>query len=265
MNFRITTFFFGLLLAMLWVFGLMIAHKKTGGDSTAIVPSLADAKIDSIKVEGAEKGKALSPVHFAQKDDNWFLKDGSQEARVDGFQVKRMIDQLRDAKPDEDADVTREPEFYGLNAPERVVTLKGKLNGEAKEWKFFVGKVGPDGMAYVNSSDRPAKVFAIAKRNIETLYFEDPNYLRSKRLFDFSDTSVTEVIAKQGAKELDLKRNDLNSWTFVKPPLGFAGPDNPAEPPDDKKKPPFPPKEKEPEGIHGVKAAARRHQARARG
>ena len=33
MNFRITTLFFGLLLTMLWVFGLMIAHNVNGIES----------------------------------------------------------------------------------------------------------------------------------------------------------------------------------------------------------------------------------------
>jgi hypothetical protein len=253
MNFRITTFFFGLLLTMLWVFGLMIAHKKTAGDQAAIVPSLADAKIDSITVQRIEKGKELPAVVFAQKDDAWHLKDGGQETKVESFQINRIIDQIRDAKPDEDADVTGEPSSYGLNAPELVVTLKGKAKEEAKEWKFFVGKISPDNMAYVNSSDRPAKVFAVAKKNIESLFFEDPNYLRSKQLFDFSDTGVTEVIAKQGQMELDVKRTDVSVWMFVKPALGIVGFDAP-EPPEDKKKPPFPPKEKEPEGIRGVKA-----------
>jgi hypothetical protein len=256
MNFRITTFFFGLLLTMLWVFGLMIAHKKTAGDPTAIVPTLADAKIDSITVQRSEKGKDLPPVVFAQKDDTWYLKEGGQETKVEGFQINRIIDQIRDARPDEDADVTGEPSTYGMNAPELVVALKGKAKGEATEWKLFVGKISPDNMAYVNSSDRQTKVFAVAKKNIESLFFEDPNYLRSKRLFDFMENAVTEVIAKQGDKELDLKRNDQTSWIFVKPPLGYAGPDNPEPPVDDKKKPFFPPKEKEKEaeGIRGVKA-----------
>src|SRR5450631_420146 len=106
MNFRITTFFFGLLLAMLWVFGLMIAHKKTASDSTAIVPSLTDAKVESIKIERTEKGKELPAVLFEQKDDVWYLKDAGQSTRVEGFQINRILEQIREAKPEEDADVT---------------------------------------------------------------------------------------------------------------------------------------------------------------
>ena len=50
MNFRITTLFFGLLLTTLFVFGLMIAHKKTAVDPTAIVP-YADQVVTTAKAD----------------------------------------------------------------------------------------------------------------------------------------------------------------------------------------------------------------------
>ncbi len=237
MNFRITTFFFALLLTMLWVFGLMIAHKKSEGTQGAIMTSLKDAKIDKIVFKKSEKSTELPSIVFEQKDDTWYLLEDGRKTKVEGFQIKKIIDEIKNAKP-EDADLTKDPSFYGMNAPELVVALKGTLDDKPEEWTFTIGKGSPDKSAllYVGSSDQPGKVFAVSKKNLESLFIENPHFLRSKRLFDFSENAVTELLAKQADKELDLKRGESGRWDFVKPALGFAGFDS-AEPEDKKKGP----------------------------
>jgi hypothetical protein len=245
MNFRITTLFFALLLTMLWVFGLMIAHKKAAGDQSFLLPSLnaADVKIEKVQIKttgkGRDKEKDKEPAEYEFDligGERWVLKDrGKQQVRVEGFKIDNLIKQIRSAKHDETADVSKDPKQNGLDAPKLIVTLSGKDKGGDKEWQFLVGNESA-GMAYVSSSERPGKVFAVPSKSIESLFIKDPNYLRSKRLFDFGETGVTKIEAKKGDKELELTRGEGSMWTFVKPPYGIAGFESE---PEVKKKDPF--------------------------
>ena len=60
MSFRSTTFLFGLLLGMLWLFGLTVAHKKTAVDASFLMRSLQAnplVVIDSITIARKVKDK----------------------------------------------------------------------------------------------------------------------------------------------------------------------------------------------------------------
>ena len=143
MNFRITMFFFGLLLTTLWVFGLMIAYKKSAVDPTVLIPSLQlpDVKIDQIvfKRYDQEKDKELPEVEFKVIGDRWFLIEGKQQARVEGFRIEDMLKQIKTAKNDETEVVPKDPKHHGLKQPQVTVTLSGKLKDDAKTWTLRIG------------------------------------------------------------------------------------------------------------------------------
>ena len=241
MNFRITTLFFGLLLTMLWVFGLMIAHKKAAGDQTLIMPSLGerDVKIDKVYVKRV--GKESFEAELVFENGFWFLKNSpsKQKARVEGHRVDSIVKLIQTAKHDETTDVNKSPAVYGLDKPSVEVTLEGttKTEGERKKWKFIVGDdKARAGMAYVQASERGEQIFAVARKSLDPLFFKDPNSLRSRRLFDFGETGVTKIEAKKdGAPSpLEIERIDPTHWTFLKPKLGPAGAES--EPAEEKKK-----------------------------
>ncbi len=242
MNFRITTLFFGLLLTMLWVFGLMIAQKKSASDPAFVMPSTLrgkDAKVSSVVIKKSEKGKDPEQYEFVTSpEDKWFLKVGDQQVRVEGYRIEQqIIKQIREAKHDENAEVTKDPAYYGLNTPQLTVTLIGKIKTEAQEWKLVVGKENADKtLVYVAFADRPDKVHAVAKKDLDSIFIKNPNHLRSRRLFDFGETGVTGILVKKGNAPLKVSRNENNTWSILEPPLGFAGFES-AEP-DDKKKDP---------------------------
>lgn len=242
MNFRITTLFFGLLLTMLWVFGLMIAYKKSAGDPAFVMHDASlrskDAKIDRVVIRKTDKAKDASDAEFFSLDEKWYLKEGQQQVRVEGFRIdNQIIKQIREAKHDENSEVSKDPSFYGMNAPQLVVTLSGKVKTEVKEWKLLVGKENADKtLVYVASADRPDKVHAVAKKDLDGLFLKNPNQLRSRRLFDFVETSVTGILVKKGDTPLKVKRNDDNTWSILEPALGHAGFES-AEPEDKKKDP----------------------------
>jgi hypothetical protein len=240
MNFRITTLFFGLLLTMLWVFGLMVAHKKSAGDLSFVMgDDFRKAKIDKVLVKRTDGAKTVD-AEFRLDGEKWYLQADKQRVQVDGFRVKKIIKAIADARNDETADVSQDKKTYGLDNPKTVVTF----NEGDKQWEFFVGnEVG--GSAYVTSSDRKDRTFAVGKNTVEPLNFSDANTFRNKRPFNFESTSVIKLFARyqdpKTAKfdELELKKADGARWDFIKPSdIGFTRFESvPEEEPDkDKKK-----------------------------
>src|SRR5262245_14742832 len=138
MNSRLTMFFFAALLTMLWVFGLMIAHKKTALDQTLVMPSLQkpDVKIDKVSIKTAGQNKEAVEMQFARIGEHWFLEAANQKVRVQDFHIKNIIDAIKEVKHDDAADVSKDLEHYGLTHPHVTVTLFGKIKDDAKEWQF---------------------------------------------------------------------------------------------------------------------------------
>ena len=234
MNFRTTILFFGLLLASLFVFGLMIAHKKGAVDQTAIVPTLAEGKVDKIVIkQPAGKGKRKRPrSNSSSAAIAGTSPDKKQEVRVEGFRIKDMIEAVKSARQEEPVETPGDLALYGLDRPQLTVVLSGKLKDEPKEWTFFVGKERPGAsMYYVNSSEKDQKAYAVPKRAIDSLFVTDVATLRAKRLFDFVASSVTGVDIQKGKEKLDIKKQEGNVWVYVEPKLGFLNYDSGAEPP----------------------------------
>src|SRR5207248_1895397 len=104
------------------------------------------AKVDRVVIKRMEKDKELDETEFVSSaDDRWYLKKGDQQVRVEGFKIdKQMIEQIRKAKHEETADVSKDQSFYGLNNPQLVVTLSGELGVSKKDWVFTVGKESAD-------------------------------------------------------------------------------------------------------------------------
>ena len=87
----------------------------------------------------------------------------------------------------------------------------------------------------------PKRVYAVAKNSVDSVFFKDPNHLRARRIWEFSDASAQTVDVRDANAELDLKKDDAGNWRFEKPPLGFAdseGPPAPKETPEAKTPPP---------------------------
>jgi Domain of unknown function (DUF4340) len=281
MNLRSTAWLFAVMLSMLWLFGLMLAFKKNPLDKAFVVPTLQAARdldIVSVAIQRRAQGKDKDAQDFlfTQDNDVWRLKDTASgvAVKVEGFRINDIVNQVKNARKDDEADVTNNLAQFGLDAPQATVTIKGRTKTKAadvkdqekdkdekkeasavkeREWKFYLGKESADKKyVYANSSDEPTRVFAVVKSTIDSLYFENPNHLRSKRLFDFSDATAQSIEIKQGGAELELKKGDDNLWRFVKPSLGFADFEGPPVPKElTAKEPPIPAKTTE-GGVKGL-------------
>ncbi len=240
MNLRTTPLLFGLLLGILWLFGLMLVYKKAPTDENLIVPSMAgpDVKIDAVTIQFAEgkEGGAKEPLVFTKENDLWYLQQQGQKVRVEGFKIDGIVRQVQDAKRYEEERPSDDLKGYGLLPPLMTVTLKGKVKERDKEWTFNIGKEGAAKYTvYVNSSDRPGRAFPVLRSGLDNLFFKDVNALRSKRLFDFVEPNVATIDVKEGKEELALKKAE-NSWRYEKPALGFADFEATTTPGEDLKK-----------------------------
>ncbi len=229
MNFRSTTMLFGLLLGMLWLFGLTVAHKKTAVDASYLLPTLQanpDVVIDSVTIERRVKGKEPEAFQFTKENDVWTLKvpNVQTSVKLDTFRVDQIVNQIKDARRSDEATVTTALATYDLTNPATVVTLRGQAKGKPRhEWKFNIGKESADqALMFVNTSDLPSKVYGVQKNNVDSVLFKDPNHLRSRRIFEFNDVAAQTVAIKAGSAELELKKGEDATWRFEKPALGLA-------------------------------------------
>ncbi|MBI3409775.1 MAG: DUF4340 domain-containing protein [Planctomycetes bacterium] len=225
MNFKSTAAFFGLLLGMLFLFGLMVETKKSKVEDSLLMPTLAalpDVNIDSVIVK-----RGNDEYQFTQTDkDVWSLRQSGikPSIKVETFQVRKIIDQIKSARKNDEAGQSNDPVRYELSPPKGTITLKGKSkDGKEKTWTMFLGKESADkAFVYANTSDRPDRVFAVSRSAVDSMLFANANRFRSTRVFETIESEVQEVDLREGMKEVELKRGDDTTWRFVKPPLGFA-------------------------------------------
>jgi hypothetical protein len=269
MNFKSTALFFGLLLGMLWLFGLMLASKKGSSEELLIMPSLKapNIVIDEVKVQRKEEGKKAAEFDFRKEKKTWHMQEMpfKPAVKVEGHRVDQIVNQIRDARRSDETEVKNDPEYHGLNKPSTTVTLKGhrekKKAGDeqsgdeqapedseksTQEWQFFIGNSSPDkSYVYVSTSDHPGRVYAVRRSSLDSLFFKDPSSLRPKALLDVNETVAKYVDIKGSDGELELQKNDDATWRFIKPHYGLA--DFEGKPPS--KLAVVPPKQ---EGVKGL-------------
>ena len=135
MNLRSTAWLFALMFSMLWLFGLMLAFKKNPLDKAAVVPTLQAARnveIDKVVVERKPEGKSgdKEPAKYVFVKDTgggWRFTDPASElsVKVEGFRVDQIVNQVKSAKRDDEADVSNNPSRYGLDNPKATIVLHG--------------------------------------------------------------------------------------------------------------------------------------------
>src|SRR5262249_11708137 len=111
MSFRTTTLLFGVLLTVIWGFGLMLALRRSTADEGLILPKLARAEPVTIdQVEVTKDGKSY--VSTKKADEGWRMKspDQKDESRVEDSRINDLVNDLKSARhSNDDTDVTRNP------------------------------------------------------------------------------------------------------------------------------------------------------------
>ncbi|MEI7684028.1 MAG: DUF4340 domain-containing protein [Planctomycetota bacterium] len=220
----------GIFLALFWTAGLLLTLERTPRvDDAFVLPTLkaaTTADIDSVVVE--RSGKDGGEYRFARKGEDWTLQQGSQSIKIEGYRIRDLIREIREARRDAEVRVSGSLASHGLQPPQTTVTLSGRLKrkdapGAEREWKLLLGNESSDKkFVYATTSDRPGVVVALPRNTLNAVFFKNANDLRSKRLFDFSEPTVQALSIKDGASELEVKKTKDGGWLLVKPNLGFA-------------------------------------------
>src|SRR5438876_4746976 len=145
MNFRNTFVLFGLFLAMLWLFGLMVSIKRSTKEETFIMPAFHGDQdvlvIDSVQI--ARGGDKKEEYVFTRTENGWrmSLPPHKTQVRVEEFRVKNIIRQIADTQEAAEVDLSGSFASYGLDQPQTTVTIKGrqkdKKDAPEQTWQFF--------------------------------------------------------------------------------------------------------------------------------
>jgi hypothetical protein len=229
MNFRTTTILFGLLLAVLWVLGLMLAIRKPGLDDAFVMPRLANLNKDAINYVEVKKGDK-SYLFIKDKDKGWLLKESpsDQEVRAEGRKVDDLVEELRTARHAnaEVTDLTRDLKRWGLQPPKITVTLKD-TSPSGLEAEFYIGEESGDkAFVYCSSSERKRDVLAVKRSSISSVFITDIDDFRVRRLLTGTDLTVKRIklVENKDGKTTELALEEVgdNSWKFIAPKYGAA-------------------------------------------
>jgi hypothetical protein len=224
MNLRTTYIFFGVLVVILLVVGLVqwFNPKNRFEGSEWVFPELVGKKgevdtkdVESLRVERTKDGKSESYL-FIHNGLNWELKEPTA-LRVESGQIDGLVHELLSARR-EKGDMTTNLADYGLDAPPIVLTL----TKDGRDYTLSLGNEAAP-VVYALSSANAKKPISILKSSLKTA-FKPINELRDKRLIEtgFSfPPSFVELKDKQGTV-LELKKTGLNRWRLEKPDYGDA-------------------------------------------
>src|ERR1700687_1667272 len=129
MNLRTTYIFFGILVAVLLVVGLVqwFSPKNPAEGSDWVFPDLVGKKgevdtkdVESLRIERSKNGKTETYL-FVRNGVTWEMKEPTP-LRVESGQGDGLVRELMSARR-EKGDMTSNPADYGLDAPPIVLTL----------------------------------------------------------------------------------------------------------------------------------------------
>ena len=229
---------------LLGVLGLMLLAQLSGTRAPDaelyVFPSLraskGGAKTEAIRQVSIEHLKDGAPqkLIFDRTDQGWKLKQPA--VRVVGTMVDRLIDEVRNARKEESADLSTNLKELGLDPPELAVTLVRTDDG--REFRINVGSQSAgnaeNAVVYVNSSEVSAPM-AVRRAQLDLAFKEIKDFLPPK-LLDISvlNTSYAQFDVRNETV-LAVEARGERRWYFVKPAgygeADFEGAPEPADVP----------------------------------
>src|SRR4051812_33963248 len=244
MNFKTTYVLFGALLLLLVIATVSLMTGGKPGEEGRVLASAAAADVTAKDVTSLTLDRHAPTeqrlVFTRVGPRKWKLTE-PYEARVDGEQVERIVDEVLSLRKEEKpGDLSSNLANHGLDKPALVVTLtRGAKDGTPeRSWTVNLGQVtfGPptSSLVFVTSSDAPREPAAVKRSALNDLLradvkefnnagdlVKDVRDFRSRDLlgegsFNLSDTARSVAVA-DGKNEIVLKRQDNGTWAFAKP------------------------------------------------
>ncbi len=234
MNARATLWIFGLLLSVLWIFGFVVSQSRNLLHEKYVFPSLhrADRLVfDAVEIKRTHGGKPET-IEFTMADDYWYLHEGGQKLRVQGYKIETKIAKAVQKAQRSPRKVTQSRNELGLDPPERILTIKGRSKssegelGPQREWTLHLGKETADGKSiYAVDASLPERVFVVATEALKGLEINSPHEMREMVLVNFDEKEVQRIALRENDTKLELVRNEWDTWRIAEPNLGWADQD----------------------------------------
>ncbi|MSR31838.1 MAG: DUF4340 domain-containing protein [Gemmataceae bacterium] len=230
MNFKTTYLLFGSLAALFVLLGFALFLDPGAVESSEFLfPQMRTGK-NTLQVDEVERleieRKKPDAVKLAFKLDGetkrWEMTS-PHPARADKFAIQEIVRQLRDARPDSEADRPSSLSQWGLDNPAAILTL-GKKDG-SHTFTLKIGNTSPgetSAVVYVISSDRPNEPLAVKKSHLDALLKPTISF----RDRDLLCPSVADIksfqLEEKGKPSLALEKTGDNQWKYSQPAYGQA-------------------------------------------
>jgi hypothetical protein len=231
MSFKTTYILFGVLAALLLVFGFSQMFGTRPSQEGYVMADLhregiTPEKIDVVEIDRKEPKAEKIVFTLDRPADRWKMTQPFA-ARADSDTIKQLIRQVVDAKKQEEGTLTPDLPRYGLVPPQATVFLR---QGIEHEWILNIGKsFGSEGdqVVYVASGKNPDHPLAVKRTDLDAALKPLSDY-RSRDLLtetgDWNAASKTDRIEVEetGHPAIVLTKGKGERWRFEKPPYGDA-------------------------------------------
>ncbi len=231
MSFRTTYILFGLLGALVFVFGLALwLAPITKVDSKYVLPSAhADTtKIEDKNIVKVELTRPEADVDFVfvRDKDKEFKLEKPAGHRISSSLVLSLINQVLDAKT-ETGDLTDNLKTWGLDKPRGEITL---TTDNDTKLRVYLGELRNNRL-YVTSSDKPKTVMVLDKTKFDAAFSQLADF-RSRELIAVKNDDIHSIKIERPAKQ-KTERIVLHSadgkWRYEEPKYGAANLDGATE------------------------------------
>ena len=244
MNFKTTYLLFGSLLVLLGIAALSLLIGPRPGAEGALLSGFKAANVQAKDVTRVAIDRHLPTEQrlvFVRTDkDHWKLEE-PYSARVDAFQVERMIGDLLGARKEtKNVDLTSNLAQFGLDRPAVTVTLTaGDRIATVNFGKMSFGSADSS-VVYATSSDAPKQPAAIRRSSLRGLLKDSgPSDTAGDALRTVSDfrprdlileratnpAAITRSVRVKGpSAEIVVNKTSDGKWQYEKP-AGFGDAD----------------------------------------
>jgi hypothetical protein len=231
MSFKTTYILFGVLAALLTVFGLSQMFGTRPSQEGYVMADLhrdgiTPEKIDAVEIDRKEPKSEKIIFTLDRQADRWTMTQPFA-ARVDSDTIKQLIRQVIDAKKEEEGTLAPDLPRYGLAPPQATVLLK---QGIEHEWKLNLGKSfgsDHDQVVYVAPGTNPDHPLAVKRNELDAALKPLTDYRSRDLLTDTGDWNAAAKtdrieVEEAGRPAIVLAKGKGERWRFEKPPYGDA-------------------------------------------
>ncbi|NBS92026.1 DUF4340 domain-containing protein, partial [bacterium] len=225
MNFKTTYILFGFLAGVFILLAFALFMDPGAVDSAAFIfPSMRSGKntiqvdeVDRIEVDRMKPVAEKLVFELDPATKRWNMT-APRSTRTDKFAIQEIVRQLREAKPDLEADRPSNLAQWGLDDPSAIITLKKKDSEHTVSLK--VGNTSPgesSAVVYLLSSDNPKSPIAVKKSLIDGL-FKPQVAFREKDLLSPSVSDIKSFkLEESGKKSVAVAMTGESKWRYAEP------------------------------------------------